>query len=515
MTPEPTPSAQTPESTPPANSQQEFIDKLIAFDEQLRQGIASPWPSDGEPTNFPDDIAQCLQMVERVWPRNASRAANDLPQRIGRFHIHRVLGSGGFGIVYLASDPLLNRQVALKVPRLRALSSDRLRLRFEREAAAAAALDHPGIVPIHETGSDGPIVYIASAYCDGPNLAQWLALQEEPVSFSFAARLVAQLAQAMHYSHERGIVHRDLKPSNVLLFPGPGGALIPRITDFGLAHMVDEDLQQTGTSGIIGTPLYMAPEQALSRMEDVGESADIYALGVILYELIAKRPPFLGELPLQVLDQVRHTEPAPLRNWRDDVPRDLETIALRCLQKRPEDRYLTAEQLAEDLTRFLHGQPIVARRVSLLERFHNWCRQPGRMVEAGLLTMAVNALVSCQLLITVGMALAGIIPTPSRGEAAFHPLVGASASVVVMHLPVIVMGWWTMARRRWAIVGSLLSGVLMTALSGLFVFGVLPVGSAMWDDVPGFRAVYGLLFMLFIAQTVSSAIAWQAWRSQA
>src|SRR4029079_8978694 len=190
-----------------------------------------------------------------------------------------------------------------------------LRERFRREARATAALDHPHIVPIHETGEAGPLCYIAFAYCEGPSLAKWLRLQAGEVPPRGAARGVKQLAEAMHYSHSRGVLHRDLKPSNVLMFPSPSGAteadgvsppFVPRIVDFGLARLAEEELDATGTSGVIGTPLYMAPEQALWAPEAVGPAADLYSLGVILYELLCKRPPFIGNAPLEVLDQVRN-----------------------------------------------------------------------------------------------------------------------------------------------------------------------------------------------------------------
>jgi serine/threonine protein kinase len=249
--------------------------KLAAYDELLRQGGTSINSQTARTTataaGLDPDLVECLDLVEQVWPRGARPGAADtLPESIGRFEVLRLLGHGGFGVVYLARDPLLDREVALKVPRLHALASEGMVERFRREARATAALDHPNIVPIHETGEAGPLCYIAFAFCDGPNLAQWLKIQASPVPPRMAAEMVRQLAEAMQYSHGRGVLHRDLKPSNVLLFPARPGTeqpgtlpFAPRIVDFGLARLAEEDLAATGTSAVIGTPLYMAPEQAL------------------------------------------------------------------------------------------------------------------------------------------------------------------------------------------------------------------------------------------------------------
>src|SRR4029079_11802847 len=219
----------------------------------------------------------------------------------------------------------------------------------------------------------------------------------------------------------------DLKPSNVLMFPSPSGAteadgvsppFVPRIVDFGLARLAEEELDATGTSGVIGTPLYMAPEQALGAPEAVGPAADLYSLGVILYELLCKRPPFIGNAPLEVLDQVRNAEPRSIRKQRPDVPRDLEIICFKCLEKRSEERYASAQGLADDLGRFLDGQDVVARPVSRLHRLLRWCGQPQRLREAGLAVIAVN-IVMGGLTILTAMAIAwGLVPRPDQMTAA-------------------------------------------------------------------------------------------------
>jgi tRNA A-37 threonylcarbamoyl transferase component Bud32 len=510
-----------------AGLQAERVAELAAFDEQLRQGgVALRTPGGDESSTAgapPEELVECLQWIEEVWPRGRARAAasTGLPSFLGRFEIERVLGQGGFGIVYLARDPLLNRQVALKVPRLHALASEALRERFRREARATAALDHPHIVPIHETGDVGPLCYIACAYCEGPSLAQWLKLQAGEVPPGVAALIVRQLAEAMHYSHGRGVLHRDLKPSNVLLFPaqsdsGESGSLpfVPRVVDFGLARIAEEELEATGTSGVIGTPLYMAPEQALGTPEGVGPGADLYALGVILYELLCRQPPFVGTSPLEVLDQVRHADPPAIRKARPDVPRDLETICLKCLEKRPEERYGTAQELAEDLGRFLEGQDIAARPVGTVQRLVRWCEQPQRLREAGLAVIAINIAMGGWTFMTAMSIAWGLVPRPDHVSAAdvyreILPIIFLTA------LPLIAAGVAIMRGQKWAIQISLGTGIGMTIVAILLALSLIANPySWLFNDVPGFALlIYSMLAMLCFVQTLASVVAWMALRA--
>lgn len=503
------------------NSAWDDVEALVAYDEQLRQGveiIATGSKLSESPTP-PEELTDCLRAIERVWPRGRQSGPKKyLPSRIGRFETESVLGQGSFGIVYLARDPLLGRKVALKVPRLHALTTEGLREQFRREGRATAALDHPNIVPVHEFGEAGPVCYIALAYCEGPSLAQWLKERSTPVPHLVAARLVQQLAEAMHYSHRRGVLHRDLKPTNVLLFPSDAVdesellPFVPRIVDFGLARLVEEDLEATGTSAVVGTPLYMAPEQATGRPEAIGPAADIYALGSILYELLGGRPPFPGVAPLEVLERVRNSEPQPLRQIRPDVPRDLETVCLRCLQKQPEDRYESAQALAEDLHRYLSGREVAARPISFGQRLLRVCQHPQRIREAGLTVIAAHAAVALSMLMTlymVGRAVAIELP------ADFSLVRWSLPALLIMltsHIPMIYVGWMLVQQRVWAAWVSMIAGAAMTLAALLFVFGLLPAGVSYWDDIPGFRVVYPLMAVILAVQTAMSAVALMALR---
>jgi serine/threonine-protein kinase len=287
------------------------------------------------------------------------------------------------GVVYKARHVRLKRLVALKMVLTGEHAGREERVRFGQEAEAVARLQHPGIVQIYEVGEHAGRPYVSLELVEGGSLAR--KLSGTPLPPCEAAGLGEALAQAMHAAHRRGVVHRDLKPANVLLTPD--GA--PKISDFGLAKQLDQDSGQTKSGAILGTPSYMAPEQARGEGHAVGPRTDVYALGAILYEMLTGRPPFRGTSVVETLEQIRSNEPVPPRQLQPAVPRDLETICLKCLQKEPHKRYPGADALADDLRRFLGGEPILARPVGRVERLWRW-RQRNPVVAA--LTAAVLVL---------------------------------------------------------------------------------------------------------------------------
>ncbi|HJZ91369.1 MAG TPA: serine/threonine-protein kinase, partial [Gemmataceae bacterium] len=384
------------------------------------------------PPRFPTDATLT---DHGTGPRTGETAAPEsLRDAVPGYEILSELGRGGMGVVYLARDRQLNRAVALKMILSGEHASPGERDRFRREAEAVAALQHPNIVQIYDIGEAQGRPYLAFEYVGGGSLSDYLDGQPWPAKP--AAALIEALARAMQFAHARGIVHRDLKPANVLiqkadpaprtaeppdpLYRLPDFALrVPKITDFGLAKRVDPDSSwsddsnrtaaagQTRTGAVVGTPSYIAPEQAAGKNRLVGPAVDVYALGAILYELLTGRPPFRGETPLDTVLQVMGDDPVPPVELNRKVPRDLQTICLKCLHKDPRKRYADAEALADDLRRFQNGLSIAARPVGRWERAAKWMnRHPAATVLGAITAIAVVTLMAVSLYFNVELRAA-------------------------------------------------------------------------------------------------------------
>jgi eukaryotic-like serine/threonine-protein kinase len=322
-------------------------------------------------------LLPALEALFRAGRTSAPQGAGDAPLPAGPpgYELLGELGRGGMGVVYKARDGKLNRVVALKMILAGKYATPDELERFVSEAEAVAALRHPNVVQVYEVGRHDGLPYFTLEFVPGGSLAA--RLKGQPLPPPDAARLVEAVARGVQAAHDRGIVHRDLKPANVLLEEGletPPGRCTPRVTDFGLARRVEGE-GRTQTGAVLGPPPYMAPEQAAGKSKEVGPAADVWALGAILYELLTGRPPFRGATVLDTLEQVRTADPVPPSRLVGRLPRDLETICLKCLHKEPQRRYPSAQELAEDLGRFQAGRPIKARPVGWLERSWRWCRR--------------------------------------------------------------------------------------------------------------------------------------------
>jgi serine/threonine-protein kinase len=365
----------------------------LSLDEYLRRAVRSgagvePATLPPQPTGSPSEAE-----TRTAPPVSALTAAKSPWPVVDGYEILSVLGKGAMGIVYEARHTQLNRLVALKMI-LAGPHADAAQLaRFRTEAEAVARAQHPHIVQIYDIGEADGRPYFSLEFCGGGSLAQ--KLDGTPLAATEAAQLVATLADAIEAAHRRGIVHRDLKPANVLLTAE--GAV--KIGDFGLAKRLEEGAGQTATGAVMGTPSYMAPEQAAGKVKEIGPAADVYALGAILYDLLTGRPPFKAATPLETLQQVQEQEPVPPRRLQPKTPLDLDTICLKCLQKEPVRRYGSAAALAEDLRRFLAGETIKARSPGLVERAIRLARRRPKVA----LIVALVAVILAAVVVVTGL----------------------------------------------------------------------------------------------------------------
>ena len=327
--------------------------------------------------------------------------------KFGDYELLEEIARGGMGIVYKARQVSLDRIVAVKMILAGAIASKEFVQRFRTEAAAAASLQHPNIVAIHEVGFAEGQHFFAMDYVEGRTLAQLVA--KGPLPARQAATYLKTIAEAIHFAHERNVLHRDLKPSNVLIDSATDQ---PRVTDFGLAKRLEAETELTLSGQVLGSPNYMSPEQATAKRGTVGKRSDVYSLGAILYHLLTGRPPFQGETLTDVLHQVVNDDPLAPRLLTPRVPRDLETICLKCLEKEPARRYQTAQELADELGRFLRDEPIHARPVTRAERAWRWCRRKPALAGFG----AATALLLLAFAIGAPIALWRINSGKGRAE---------------------------------------------------------------------------------------------------
>ncbi|MGD9719717.1 MAG: WD40 repeat domain-containing serine/threonine protein kinase [Pirellulales bacterium] len=433
-----------------------LIDLLEQFDERVRTGRRNSERAAVDVAHLQAptrqalaDSVKCLRLIDRVRRTSAVPSATAPAsvredggagrRQIGRFHIIRELGSGGHGVVYLAWDPAARRQVALKVPHPEALFSLKLRERFLREGIAAARLSHPNIVSVLEVDRSGPLCYIVSAYSEGRSLTTVVNDFAGRLPPRLVARWVAELADAVEHAHRHGVLHRDLKPANVVLEPIPRAAagdeellhdasadavrdpladLVPKLTDFGLAKLIDAGEARTCTGAILGTPAYLAPEQVDSTLGAVGPRADVYGLGTILYECVTGRPPFVSESPAELLRRIATEDVAAPRSMRKDLPADIEAICLRAMARRPHDRYASAVELAADLRRYLADEMTWARPLSEWGRLLKWSRRrPAAAVAMAGTLVAVIVLTAGALWHSRQMDVALEVAEEARGRA--------------------------------------------------------------------------------------------------
>jgi serine/threonine-protein kinase len=388
-----------------------LLHELVVLDVHYRRGRGEECRAADYGSRFPELDAGWLAAIlsgQRSSPEGetatretgdgaAALTLADLPagRAVGDYEVLEEVARGGMGVVYKARQRGLGRVVALKMILGGRLATPAEVARFRAEAENAARLDHPGIVPIYEVGEHDGLPFFSIKLVEGQSLAR--CRERFAADPRAAAGLVRGVAEAVHHAHQRGVLHRDLKPANVLV-DGEGR---PHVTDFGLARRLGQGAGLTRSGALVGTPGYMAPEQAAGRGEPLTTATDVYGLGALLYELLAGRPPFEGETPLDVLAKVLAEEPLPPARIRPGVPAELEVICLKCLRKEPARRYGSAAELAEELGRYLEGEPIRARPAGALERAWRWVKR--RPSAAALLAVSVVAVLAL-VIVAVGLA---------------------------------------------------------------------------------------------------------------
>jgi eukaryotic-like serine/threonine-protein kinase len=435
-----------------------------------------------------------------VWPDpSATRAAagravvaTEGSADFGNYELLLEVGRGGMGVVYKARQKGLDRLVAIKMILGNHLASAEQVERFYAEARAAAKLQDPHVVAIYDVGEIHGQHYFAMEYIDGASLAQRIA--SGPMEINAAARLVALVSRAVHRLHGQGIVHRDLKPSNILL--DRSGR--PFVTDFGLAKMFSADRPETHSNAIVGTPSYMAPEQAAGRKGEVGPLSDVYSLGAILYELLTGRPPFEERNPLDTLVQVLESEPVAPARLRPQVPKTLEAICLKCLEKSPGDRYNSASDLANDLDRFLSGELVEASKIGVWQLLRRWARREPSLVSR------LSAMAICLTVLQVDQFVRESFDKFVNRRILIVLALGAVASLSFQAL-LKSERWSSLARYAWATADVALFTAIVMMLGGVdtsIVVGyfILVAASGLWfrERLVGFTtaisiAAYGVL----------------------
>ncbi|GAB5406626.1 MAG: hypothetical protein Aurels2KO_48570 [Aureliella sp.] len=406
-----------------------------------------------------------------------------LPAAIGPFRVLRKVGEGGMGSVYLGVDDRLDREVAIKVPRRDATRSIETRNRLLREAKLTAGLSHPNLVQVYEVGVWENQCYVSSQWASGGDLSEWIAEHPGPADTSWALGLLHQIADVLAYCHQNNIVHLDLKPGNIL-FDQPEWADCkdldsqsvtpsPLLADFGLARLVEQGLEQTLSSVILGTPMYMSPEQIEGKSEEVDKRSDVFSFGIVMHELLFGKRPFIGRTAISVLDQIRNRR-SEFMPRSVVVPSGVRAICNKCLAVSPEDRYRDASELRDDLQRVFDDQPVSAREPTLLKRLTRWTQETPRIRDAGLLSIWLQGGVMLALLLLVAMKSAGLADAvPSDFQRLARDVF---AIILFPTLPNVIAGYFILQKRAWAFwINSLVSLAFVGMVLAVVVMQTSPM----------------------------------------
>lgn len=457
-------------------------------------------------------------------PSNAERSdANE--RSVGKFRILQPIGSGGMGTVFLAEDTDLHRLIALKIPRAEFLADLNHRRRFFQESRLAAKLQHPGLVTVLEVGTVGTITYIASELCECGDLASWLADSTEPIPHRVAARFVAELCDAVAYMHEHGVLHLDLKPSNILLrkrnnsladasdSPGEkqGGGrieladLLPLVSDFGVSRPIDVDATKTNTSLVLGTLLYMSPEQLVPSFGKVSHLSDVYSLGIVLGQILGLEVNRSGLSYREIMASLEDENASSLAIDISRLPDDLRLVLLNCTTAYPDGRYSSAEALARDLRAFACGESVSARTPNSVMSFRHWMNRKSRIKDAWWICLGCNSVALIWML--SGMVL--IFGTDFPGSSRTIALASCAGLVATNTIPMYVFSYLGLRGRRWPILPALVLVALeMVLVPAMVLIGLVEAIPGLYDNSPFFESLNHFLVLGFgLVQVAALAIA--------
>lgn len=431
---------------------------------------------------------------------NCEPLLKESPITIGRFQVVRLIGHGGMGSVYLADDRELDRQVAIKIPRYASSLSDRERQKFVQEAKIVGGLNHPYLMDVFDIGKWNHGFYLVSRFADAGDLSKWLVDHEGPHPAAKVVELMCSITSAVAHCHQRGIIHFDLKPANILFqspsnpddevyFPG-----IPKVADFGLARICEKNDLATQTSAVFGTLLYMAPEQIESQHRRLGASTDVFALGVILFELLTGRHPFAADTAIEMMDRIRGGCPAADIK-KLDVPKPLQEICRNCLATAPEDRYPSAYELHRDLQKFSNGESLHGHRFSRWKQLRRWMEMPQRIPQAAAACLTGNVVILMGFL--GALAVKSMPDSPIPGPLSEF-LLDFAKLAVFPHLPMIYVSWRVMrGSKRWHWINLAFSMILVGLVATSLIAGQSPVRAYNADPFT-FWMVHVIIFSIAV-----------------